>query len=65
MRQFSQNGAGGRRRDIDGKPRVSLLARTNQTPYNSHMPELKPLVAVIMGSKSDWETMRHARRNAR
>ena len=25
------------------------------------MPEdMKPLVAVIMGSKSDWETMRHA-----
>src|SRR5258707_3538378 len=24
------------------------------------MPELKPLVAVIMGSKSDWETVRHA-----
>src|SRR6185312_16101950 len=24
------------------------------------MSELKPLVAVIMGSKSDWETMRHA-----
>jgi len=24
------------------------------------MPELKPLVAVIMGSKSDWETMRRA-----
>jgi 5-(carboxyamino)imidazole ribonucleotide mutase len=24
------------------------------------MAELKPLVAVIMGSKSDWETMRHA-----
>lgn len=24
------------------------------------MPESKPLVAVIMGSKSDWETMRHA-----
>src|SRR5215475_4071565 len=22
--------------------------------------EVKPLVAVIMGSKSDWETMRHA-----
>src|SRR5580704_17833786 len=40
--------------------RVSLLARTNQTPYTLHMPELKPLVAVIMGSKSDWETMRHA-----
>src|SRR5436189_1591974 len=40
--------------------RVSSLARTNQTPYNSGMPESKPLVAIIMGSKSDWETMRHA-----
>ena len=34
--------------------------RTNQTPYNVAMPELKPLVAVIMGSKSDWDTMRNA-----
>ncbi|HEU5312822.1 MAG TPA: 5-(carboxyamino)imidazole ribonucleotide mutase [Candidatus Udaeobacter sp.] len=24
------------------------------------MPESKPLVAVTMGSKSDWDTMRHA-----
>jgi 5-(carboxyamino)imidazole ribonucleotide mutase len=24
------------------------------------MPESKPLVAIVMGSKSDWETMRHA-----
>ena len=24
------------------------------------MPETKPVVAIIMGSKSDWETMRHA-----
>ena len=24
------------------------------------MPEAKPLVGVIMGSKSDWETLRHA-----
>ena len=23
-------------------------------------PEARPLVAVIMGSKSDWDTMRHA-----
>ena len=23
-------------------------------------PEFEPLVLVIMGSKSDWETMRHA-----
>jgi 5-(carboxyamino)imidazole ribonucleotide mutase len=34
--------------------------RFTETPYNSPMPESKPLVAVIMGSKSDWETMRHA-----
>jgi 5-(carboxyamino)imidazole ribonucleotide mutase len=34
--------------------------RMNQTPYNVAMPESKPLVAVIMGSKSDWETMRNA-----
>lgn len=26
----------------------------------SETPEESPLVAVIMGSKSDWETMRHA-----
>jgi 5-(carboxyamino)imidazole ribonucleotide mutase len=24
------------------------------------MPDAKPLVSIIMGSKSDWETMRHA-----
>jgi 5-(carboxyamino)imidazole ribonucleotide mutase len=24
------------------------------------MPELSPLVGLIMGSQSDWETMRHA-----
>src|SRR5438105_2278093 len=40
--------------------RVSLLARTNQTPYHVSMPESKAVVAIIMGSKSDWETMRHA-----
>src|SRR5437763_16174640 len=27
---------------------------------NSGMAESKSLVAVVMGSKSDWETMRHA-----
>jgi len=40
--------------------RVCLLAQTNQTPYNLLMPKSKSLVAIIMGSKSDWETMRHA-----
>jgi 5-(carboxyamino)imidazole ribonucleotide mutase len=34
--------------------------RTNETFYNLPMPESKPLVAVIMGSKSDWDTMRNA-----
>jgi 5-(carboxyamino)imidazole ribonucleotide mutase len=24
------------------------------------MPEARPLVGIVMGSKSDWETMRHA-----
>jgi 5-(carboxyamino)imidazole ribonucleotide mutase len=28
--------------------------------FVNHMPASKPLVAIVMGSKSDWETMRHA-----
>src|SRR5947209_13893842 len=40
--------------------RASLLAQTNQTPYNLLMPKSNAVVAIIMGSKSDWETMRHA-----
>jgi 5-(carboxyamino)imidazole ribonucleotide mutase len=47
-------------RDRREARRVSLLAQANQTPYNLLMPKSKPLVAIIMGSKSDWETMRHA-----
>src|SRR5437879_11252948 len=35
------------------------LRRPDGRP-NSGMPESKSLVAVVMGSKSDWETMRHA-----
>jgi 5-(carboxyamino)imidazole ribonucleotide mutase len=31
-----------------------------ENPYNEAMPESKPLVAIIMGSKSDWDTMRNA-----
>src|SRR5262245_49287868 len=34
--------------------------RLTETPYNSPMSESKFLVAVIMGSKSDWDTMRNA-----
>jgi 5-(carboxyamino)imidazole ribonucleotide mutase len=50
----------GAERHRRGARRVSLLAQTNQKPYNFGMPESKPVVAIIMGSKSDWETMRHA-----
>jgi 5-(carboxyamino)imidazole ribonucleotide mutase len=39
---------------------VNATWRTNQNLYNCRMPESKPLVAVIMGSKSDWDTMRNA-----
>src|SRR4029078_4637993 len=49
---------------------TSITARVNENcfaswplaenPYNSRMPESKPLVAIIMGSKSDWDTMRNA-----
>jgi 5-(carboxyamino)imidazole ribonucleotide mutase len=34
--------------------------RFTESPYNVAMPESKPLVAIIMGSKSDWDTMRNA-----
>ena len=34
--------------------------RFTETPYSWPMPKSNPLVAIIMGSKSDWETMRHA-----
>src|SRR6266481_8967769 len=34
--------------------------RFAETPYNVLMAHSKALVAIIMGSKSDWETMRHA-----
>lgn len=28
--------------------------------FNKYMAESKPLVGIVMGSKSDWDTMRHA-----
>lgn len=31
-----------------------------EDPAPSRRPEASPLVAVVMGSKSDWDTMRHA-----
>jgi len=55
---------------MDGKPVTALSAVLmkrghmswpfTENPYNVRMPESNPLVAVIMGSKSDWETMRNA-----
>jgi 5-(carboxyamino)imidazole ribonucleotide mutase len=37
---------------------VQMLSGFAKTRYNRLMPA--PLVAIIMGSKSDWETMRHS-----
>ncbi len=34
--------------------------RFTETPYNVLMPQSNALVAILMGSKSDWDTMRHA-----
>jgi 5-(carboxyamino)imidazole ribonucleotide mutase len=34
--------------------------RFTERPYNVPMPDSKSLVAIIMGSKSDWDTMRNA-----
>jgi 5-(carboxyamino)imidazole ribonucleotide mutase len=33
---------------------------SQETPQELSQPAGEPLVAVIMGSKSDWETLRHA-----
>jgi 5-(carboxyamino)imidazole ribonucleotide mutase len=44
--------------DVAGNDRTSWPFTENL--YNLPMPESKPLVAVIMGSKSDWDTMRNA-----
>jgi 5-(carboxyamino)imidazole ribonucleotide mutase len=35
-------------------------ARIRRLRYDAGVPADKPLVGVIMGSKSDWETLRHA-----
>src|SRR2546422_1689605 len=41
-------------------PRIEKKLRRPDGRPNSRMPQPKSLVAVVMGSKSDWETMRHA-----
>jgi 5-(carboxyamino)imidazole ribonucleotide mutase len=44
-----------------GAPRAkSKRANGNQSSSLRPHPSSLPLVAVVMGSKSDWETMRHA-----
>jgi 5-(carboxyamino)imidazole ribonucleotide mutase len=40
------------------KPWLEKKLRQSDGRPNSGMP--KPLVAIVMGSKSDWDTMRHA-----
>ena len=42
------------------QPRPCSRNRLVHLTYDPAMTEARPLVAVIMGSKSDWETMRHA-----
>jgi 5-(carboxyamino)imidazole ribonucleotide mutase len=41
---------------------VQMLSGFPKTRYNRLMtaPKSSPLVAIVMGSKSDWETMRHS-----
>jgi len=41
---------------------VQMLSGFAKTRYNRLMtaPKSSPLVAIVMGSKSDWETMRHS-----
>ena len=39
--------------------RLRELSRETSTPPDTH-PATSPLVGVLMGSTSDWETMRHA-----
>ncbi len=51
-------------RDLSASPRLRVSASSSSSPASSSssLPASPhpPLVAVIMGSKSDWETMRHA-----
>src|ERR1700726_4233261 len=45
---------------MPSKRRLEKKLRRTEARPNSRMPQPKSLVAVIMGSKSDWDTMRHA-----
>src|SRR5437660_11257498 len=45
---------------MPSKRRLEKKLRWINGRPNSGMPQPKSLVAVVMGSKSDWETMRHA-----
>jgi 5-(carboxyamino)imidazole ribonucleotide mutase len=50
-----------RKNHVLGSPGNHTISwRLTENPYNVRMPESKPLVAIIMGSKSDWDTMRKA-----
>jgi 5-(carboxyamino)imidazole ribonucleotide mutase len=46
-------------RPLKGKTKSSVKA-VDESPASSLVAHPAPLVAVIMGSTSDWETMRHA-----
>src|SRR3989440_9401305 len=50
-----------RRGDVETRRRGDKKPRAVSTPPRLHVSTSDvPLVAVIMGSTSDWETMRHA-----
>ena len=48
------------KRKSSGSPRPRVSASPRPPGSASPRPRVSALVAVIMGSKSDWETMRHA-----
>jgi|SRR5687767_9774780 len=54
----------GRNKSVPPSPRPSISGSPRPRVSASPAPPIpaspRPLVAVIMGSKSDWETMRHA-----
>ncbi len=50
------------RQNAAGLQPSSGVAKTgaSRPPGSPRMPQEAPLVGIIMGSRSDWETMRHA-----
>ena len=56
-----RSGHGDRQDRVSAQIRWRRRLLTGARPVGARMSETKPLVGVIMGSKSDWETMRPPR----